>query len=281
MERTPCIVGNILQPESLNAVFKTYKPIAVIHLASLINARESTKNPLQYYQNNLVGTIFLLEAMVAHKTSLLVFSSSAAVYGNPFYIPILENHPLQPTSIYGKSKKMAEKIVTDFLMAYGIRSIILRYFNVAGADFSGEMGEAHSQENHLIPLAILTALGEKKSLKVFGMDHPTPDGTPIRDYVHVCDLAEAHLLSLEWLLGGGESATFNLGNGEGYSVLNIIQMVEKKFSKPLSLEFLSRHPADPPILVADISRAKQSLNWKPQFSDLETIISSALNWHKK
>jgi UDP-glucose-4-epimerase GalE len=210
----------------------------------------------------------------------LVFSSTAAVYGKPVQVPIAENHPCEPINVYGKTKQLVEAMLEDYFRAHQLRSVSLRYFNAAGADSSGEIGEAHSPETHLIPLAILAALGENPAFKLFGTDHPTPDGTPVRDFIHVSDLASAHVKALKWLLEGGTCARLNLGSGKGYSVQEVIGMIEKITGRPVPYEIAPRNPSDPPVLVAQILEAEKVLNWKPQNSDLATIISSAVKWHE-
>jgi UDP-arabinose 4-epimerase len=272
------VEGDLADSKALDEAFIQYRPVGVIHLASYINVRESMNNPDKYYQNNVEGTRHLLEAMVHHKIDQIVFSSTAAVYGHPQQVPITEEHPCEPINVYGMTKWLAEKMLTDFFEAHQLRSVSLRYFNAAGADESAEIGEAHTPETHLIPVAILAALG-KNSLKVFGTDHPTPDGTPIRDFVHVSDLAEAHVLALQWLLKGGTKISLNLGSGKGYSVQEVIAAIEQNFG-PVPHEIIARNPYDPPVLVADISLAKKTLNWTPRKSDLATIISSAIEWHQ-
>jgi UDP-glucose-4-epimerase GalE len=233
-------------------------------------------NPRKYYQNNVIGTFSLLQAMQRHNTDKIVFSSTAAIYGHPKKVPIDESEPSQPINVYGKTKWMAEEMIRDCNM----KSVMLRYFNAAGADASVEIGEAHTPETHLIPLAIQAALG-KSSFKLFGNDHATPDGTPIRDFIHVSDLAKAHVQALQWLLNGGTQATLNLGSGQGHSVAEVISMIEKKIGKPVPREIIDRNPSDPPALIASIAKAQETLKWIPKQSDLETIISSAIEWHMR
>ena len=270
----PLVEGDLSNPQALDEVFTTYQPKGVIHLASSIDVKESMANPDKYYQNNVEGTRHLLEAMVRHKVDQIVFSSTAAVYGRPQQVPIPEDHPCEPINVYGKTKWLAEQLLSEF----PLRSVSLRYFNAAGADESAEIGEAHTVETHLIPVAIFAALG-KNPLKVFGIDHPTPDGTPIRDFIHVSDLAQAHVLALQWLQKGGTKIALNLGSGNGYSVQEVIAAIELEIG-PVPHEIAPRNPYDPPALVADISLAQKTLNWSPQKSDLATIISSAVKWHQ-
>jgi UDP-arabinose 4-epimerase len=277
----PLVEGDLLDLPALDAVFEKYKPQGVIHLASYINVRESIAHPDKYYQNNVIGSLRLLEAMVRHKVDQIVFSSTAAVYGDPSQVPISEDHPCNPINVYGKTKWLVEEMLGNFFTQHAVRSVALRYFNASGADADGEIGEAHTPETHLIPLAILAALGKNPSFKIFGTDHQTPDGTPIRDYIHVTDLANAHVKALQWLINGGTKVSLNLGCGKGYSVHEVVAMVEKIAQKPVPREIGERNPSDPPALVADSSAAQKVLNWKPVHSDLETIIATALKWHNK
>jgi UDP-glucose-4-epimerase GalE len=234
-------------------------------------------NPQKYHQNNVEGTRHLLEAMVRHRVDQIVFSSSAAVYGHPAQTPIPENCAGQPINEYGKTKWLVEQLLSEFHKTHQLRSVSLRYFNAAGADASCGIGEAHRHETHLIPVTIAAAL-RKKPIKIFGSDHATSDGTPIRDYIHVSDLAEAHVLALKWLIQGGTKISVNLGSGQGYSVNQVIDAIEQHVG-PITREVAPRNPYDPPVLVADISLAQQTLGWIPHKSDLATIISSALEWH--
>lgn len=275
----PLVIGDITDDQALDAVFTKYQPKGVIHLASYIDVKESMENPQKYHQNNVEGTRHLLEAMVRHQVDKIVFSSSAAVYGHPTQTPITEDFAGQPINEYGKTKWLAEQLISDFYKTHQLRSVSLRYFNAAGAEASAGIGEAHKHETHLIPVTILAAL-EKKPIKIFGADHPTADGTPIRDYIHVSDLANAHVLSLKWLMSGGTKISLNLGSGKGYSVKEIIDAIEQKVG-PITREITPRNPYDPPVLVADIRLAEQILGWIPQKSDLATIISSALDWHQR
>jgi len=275
----PLVQGDLSDAKTLDEAFLQYHPAGVIHLASFIDVKESMSNPDKYYQNNVEGTRHLLEAMVRHQVDQIVFSSTAAVYGHPKQVPIREDHACEPINVYGKTKWMAEQMLADFFKTHQLRSVSLRYFNAAGADESAEIGEAHTPETHLIPVAIFTAMGKNPLLKVFGTDHPTPDGTPIRDFVHVSDLADAHVLALQWLLNGGTQASLNLGSGKGFSVQEVITAIEQKIG-PIPHEVASRNPYDPPVLVADISLAKKILGWSPRKSDLATIIASAVEWHQ-
>lgn len=267
------VEGDLLDEQTLEKAFKSHSPTAVIHLASEIDCRESAIDPGKFYRNNVVGSLTLLQVMACCKVQALVFSSTAAVYGMPNQIPITEDHPCQPINVYGKTKKMVEEMLPDFFKAHQMRSVSLRYFNAAGADSSGLIGEAHRHETHLIPLAILAALGKKPQLQIFG------DGTAIRDYVHVTDLAMAHVKALQWLLKGGESLTLNLGSGRGYSVQEVIAMVEKQSGKPVPHQKIAKNPSDPDALVASIEKARKLLDWTPEHSELSEIVSTALRWH--
>jgi UDP-arabinose 4-epimerase len=277
----PLVVGDLLDQASLSQTLKIYKPKAVLHFASSINVRESMQDPGSYYQNNVVGTLTLLQAMQKHAVSFLIFSSTAAVYGAAQEKTLCETHPCAPANVYGMTKWMAEQIIHDYETAHQLNSVILRYFNAAGADLEGELGEAHQPETHLIPLAIQTALGLQDHLPVFGTDHNTFDGTAIRDYIHVSDLANAHVKALEWLLSGKGSMTFNLGTGYGHSLNQVISMVEKVSQKPVKQELFAKKQGEPSVLVASAEKAQKLLKWTPLYSDLETIVSSAYSWHQK
>ncbi|TVQ21601.1 MAG: UDP-glucose 4-epimerase GalE, partial [Leptolyngbya sp. DLM2.Bin15] len=242
------IVGDISDRSLLDQVFQDYSVAAVIHFAAYAYVGESATNPAKYYRNNVSGTLTLLEAMVAAGVKRLVFSSTCATYGVPQQIPIPEDHPQAPINAYGQTKLMVETILKDFDSAYGLKSICFRYFNAAGADPQGRLGEDHNPETHLIPLALMTALGRRESLSIFGTDYPTADGTCIRDYIHVCDLADAHILGLEHLLKGGDSDIFNLGNGGGFSVRQVIEATERVTGRPVPAVECDRRPGDPPAL---------------------------------
>lgn len=275
------VVGDTNDRPLLDQVFATYNIQAVMHFAAYTYVGESVTNPSKYYRNNVVGTLTLLEAMQAAGIDKFVFSSTCATYGLPQTIPIAEEHPQAAINPYGQSKWIVEKILQDFDQAYGLRSIIFRYFNAAGADPLAQLGEDHNPETHLIPLVLLTALGKRKSIQIFGTDYPTPDGTCIRDYIHVSDLADAHVLGLEYLLQGGKTAAFNLGNGNGFSVRQVIEMAETVTAKTIEKIETDRRPGDPPILVGSSDRAKETLDWQPQYSDLKSIITHAWQWHQK
>lgn len=276
----PLIIGDLQDAKKLDETFAQFQPIAVIHLASHINVRESQQDPGKYYQNNVGATLALLSAMSKHKTSRFVFSSTAAVYGIPSYTPIDENHPKSPINVYGRTKLMAEEIISDFFHCHGIAHVIFRYFNAAGADSDAEIGEAHDPETHLIPKVIQAAL-QQEPLTIFGKDHPTHDGTAVRDYVHVMDLADAHVKAVKWLLENPTNLTVNLGSGVGFSILEVIRQVEALTGSSIAIEWDRRFPGDPPILIAEAAKAKTVLGWEAKHSDLKTIVQTAWNWHSK
>lgn len=275
------VVGNTLDYQLLDRIFREHPIDAVMHFAGYAYVGESVENPAKYYENNVMGTLTLLRAMVEHKIKQFIFSSTCATYGQPQKLPIPEHHPQQPINPYGKSKLMVEQMLEDFDQAYGLRSVIFRYFNAAGADPDGLLGEDHNPETHLIPLVLQTALGIREAISIFGTDYDTPDGTCIRDYIHVSDLATAHRLGLEYLLAGNESTVFNLGNGHGFSVRQVIDCVEKVTGKKLVVKLGDRRPGDPPILVGSSQKAQEILGWQPQYSELETIVTHAWHWHQK
>ncbi len=275
------ICGDICDRTLLDQVFAQYDIAAVIHFAAYAYVGESVEEPAKYYRNNVLGTLTLLEAMLAAKVSHFVFSSTCASYGNPNQIPIPEEHPQDPINPYGMTKFMVEKILTDFDQAYGLRSVRFRYFNAAGADPEGRLGEDHNPETHLIPLVLMTALGKRDNITIFGTDYKTSDGTCVRDYIHVTDLAQAHVLGLEYLLAGGETSVFNLGNGDGFSVREVIDMAKKVTGLPISVVEGYRRAGDPAILIGSAAKARKVLNWQPQYADLEKIITHAWQWHQK
>ncbi len=272
------VVADLEDKSTLDVIFREFKPDAVMHFAAFIEVGESVREPLKYYRNNTVSTINLLEVMLKNDVSRFIFSSTAAVYGNPEKIPIPETELLKPINPYGQSKAFVERILQDFYSSYGLRYVSLRYFNAAGAEPEGRIGESHNPETHLIPLVLKTAKGERKSIKIFGTDYPTPDGTAIRDYIHVLDLADAHILALEYLLEGKESSVFNLGYGLGYSVKEVIETAKKVTGIDFLVEEAERRPGDPPVLVADNAKIKKVLKWEPKYDDLEFIIKTAWNW---
>ncbi len=277
----PLIEQEIADREGIKKVVAEFQPFAAIHLASSINVRESLKNPFCYYENNVTASLQLLEALHEAGVRHIVFSSSAAVYGQPKYSPIDEAHPKQPIHPYGRSKLMVEEILQDLSTAFGLNFAALRYFNAAGADPEGEIGEAHHPETHLIPLAIAAALGRAPALKINGRDFPTPDGTAVRDYIHVTDLAEAHVRALLWISKHEKNLTVNLGTGTGYSVQEIVRTVEEVTKCTIPIIEGARFAEDPSILVADATCAQELLEWVPRYSALETIIETAYAWHQQ
>jgi len=275
------IEGDLNDVATLADTFARYRFDAVMHFASLIQVGESMEQPSGYFRNNLVGTLNLLDAMRAARVRRFIFSSSAAVFGNPDYTPIDEAHPAFPINPYGFSKWAVERMLAYFDRAYGIRSVSLRYFNAAGADPDGKLGERHQPETHLIPLVLQAASGRRPSITIFGTDYPTPDGTCVRDYVHIVDLCQAHLLALERLADGGDSAAYNLGNNKGFSVKEIVRAVEHVTSKAVPVVQGARRAGDPATLVADSTKAIRELGWRPRFGTLETIIAHAWAWEQK
>ncbi|HIK42437.1 UDP-glucose 4-epimerase GalE [Thermoleptolyngbya sp. M55_K2018_002] len=275
------IVGEIGDRPLLDQIFASRTIDAVMHFAAYAYVGESVKEPAKYYRNNVVGTLTLLEAMHAAGVNKLVFSSTCATYGIPSVVPIPEDYPQNPINPYGATKLMIERVLKDFGTAYGLQSVIFRYFNAAGADPAGRLGEDHNPETHLIPLVLQTALGLRDAIQVFGTDYPTPDGTCIRDYIHVTDLASAHVLGLEYLLSGGGSNIFNLGNGSGFSVKEVIEAARQITGRDIPVKACDRRPGDPPALIGSADRARQILGWQPQYSRIDDIISHAWAWHLK
>jgi len=254
---------------------------AVIHFAAFAYVGESVSDPRKYYENNLKCTINLLAAMLDNRVKAMVFSSTCAVYGIPTSTPIDEKHGRSPINPYGRTKRMIEDILQDYDTAYGLKSICLRYFNAAGADPDAEIGEMHDPETHLIPLVLDAAAGKRAAIEIYGTDYPTPDGTCIRDYIHVTDLARAHVLGLQHLLNGGDSDVFNLGQGSGYSVKEVIERAAHISGRDIPIVVGKRRPGDPPVLVASNQKALGRLGWKPEYTDLDGIIRTAWNWHSK
>ncbi|MHB1756114.1 MAG: UDP-glucose 4-epimerase GalE [Leptospirillum sp.] len=278
---TPFILGDIGDRSLLDQVMVADSFDAVMHFASFIQVGESVISPSKYYNNNVSKTLVLLDAMVNAGIKKFIFSSTAAIFGEPIYSPIDESHPKSPVNPYGKTKLLIEEVLADYRQAYGLKSVSLRYFNAAGADPNGKNGERHHPETHLIPLILKAASGERSSITVYGKDYETPDGTCIRDYIHVVDLCEAHLLSLMHLSSGGDSAAYNLGNGQGFSVLEVIAAAEKVTQKEIRAESGNRREGDPPRLVADSRMIKKELGWTPQYPEIETIIKHAWMFEKK
>ncbi|MBD1850237.1 UDP-glucose 4-epimerase GalE [Leptolyngbya sp. FACHB-711] len=275
------IVGDTSDRALMDQLFASRDIAAVMHFAAYAYVGESVTDPAKYYQNNVVGTLTLLEAMVAANIKKFVFSSTCATYGIPTAVPIPEDHPQNPINPYGATKLMVERILADFDVAYGLKSVCFRYFNAAGADPEGRLGEDHQPETHLIPLVLLTALGKRDSISVFGTDYPTPDGTCIRDYIHVTDLASAHVLGLEYLMQGKESAKFNLGNGSGFSVKQVIDAAREVTGREIKVVECDRRPGDPPALIGSSGKAKEILGWHPQHADIHQILRDAWNWHQR
>lgn len=275
------VVGDICDRALLDHIFATHNIAAVMHFAAYAYVGESIKEPGKYYRNNVSGTVTLLEAMVAANVKKLVFSSTCATYGIPDVVPITETVVQNPINPYGTSKLIVEKILADFDMAYGLRSVCFRYFNAAGADPDGQLGEDHTPETHLIPLVLQTALGQRESISIFGTDYPTVDGSCVRDYIHVTDLAQAHLLGLDHLLKGHQSEAFNLGNGSGFSVKQVIEVARHVTGRPINVIETARRPGDPPVLVGSYEKAKKLLGWTPRFSNLNDIVTHAWQWHQK
>jgi UDP-glucose 4-epimerase len=273
--------GDIRDFEFLDNLFQQEKIDAVIHFAAYSLVGESVANPLKYYGNNLYGTKILLEAMVKNNIDKIVFSSTAATYGEPENIPVLESDRTCPTNPYGETKLAVEKMFKWVAEAHGLRYVSLRYFNACGADENGIIGEAHNPESHLIPIILQVPNGKRETISIYGTDYDTPDGTCIRDYIHVTDLAQAHILAVKYLYNGGKSDIFNLGNGVGYSVREVIEAARKVTGRPIPVTETSRRAGDPARLVASSEKAKRILGWKPVHNCLEEIIASAWNWHKK
>ncbi len=276
----PLYTVDIQEEDALIEIFHKHQPKAVMHFAGFSSVVESVKNPSSYYKNNLLSTFYLLEACRKSSIQHFIFSSSCTVFGIPQRLPIQENDPKNPISPYGKSKKMVEEILQDYASSYGIHSVILRYFNAAGADQEGQLGENREYETHLIPLA-LKALLQEKPIYLFGNDFETSDGTAVRDYVHVTDLSEAHILALEWLLVHETSNIFHLGSGRGTSVLEVLRSIEAVTGKPLHKEICPRRKGEPASLVADIAKANHLLGWTPKRSNIDSILKSAYDWYIK
>lgn len=276
----PLVVGDLLKREEINQVFEKEKFDGVIHFAAYALAGESMKEPGKYFENNLLGGLNLLEAMKNHQVNKIVFSSTCATYGYPEKLPVVEEESKKPVSVYGESKLMFEKVLFWYDQLFGIKNVCLRYFNAAGASVTGEIGEDHKPETHIIPIAMQVALGQREKFTVFGTDYQTPDGTNVRDYIHVLDLASAHIKALEYLTQESSSNYFNVGTGNGYSNKQILDMVKKVTGVDFEVEYGPRREGDPDAIYADNSKIKQVLGWEPKYSDLQTIIETAWNWHK-
>ena len=275
---SPFLAGDLRQPNDLTRLFAEHRIDTVMHFAAYIEVGESVKKPAEFYWNNVYGVLVLLEQMRLAGVSQIVFSSTAAVYGEPDYVPLDEAHPTRPGNPYGETKLAVERMLAAFGDAYGLRSVCLRYFNAAGADPAGVLGEDHDPETHLIPLVIQAALGRRPSIKIFGDDYPTPDGTGVRDYVHVLDLAKAHLLAVNHLRRGGASATYNLGTGHGHSVKEVISAVERVSGRPVPVEIAPRRAGDTAQLVAASDAIQRDWGWRPQFGQLDQIVEHAFRW---
>lgn len=275
------IIGDIKDRSLLDNILQNNSISAVIHFAAYAYVGESVSNPAKYYENNVAGTLNLLQAMLAASVKNIIFSSTCATYGVPDTVPIEENESQAPINPYGNSKLIVEQMLRDFDAAYDLKSVIFRYFNAAGADPEGLLGEDHNPETHLIPLVLMAALGKRDSISIFGTDYPTEDGSCIRDYIHVTDLAQAHVLGLEYLLESSTSGIFNLGNGNGFSVKEVIETAREVTGKEIKAIECDRRPGDPPALVGSGAKARQVLGWNPEYADLKSIITHAWNWHLK
>jgi len=277
----PLIKGDLADRALIDRVLVEHSVTSVIHFAAYAYVGESVTNPRKYFRNNVVNTLNLLDAMVDRGVRDIVFSSTCATYGEPTKVPISEDHLQSPVNPYGESKLMVEKILHWYSGAHSLRYAALRYFNAAGADPDGELGEEHDPETHLIPLAIEAALGRGSELSIFGTDYPTPDGTAVRDYIHVADLADAHILALQKLIGGTTSLKVNLGTGQGHSVREVISAVEKVTGRKVPAREVGRRAGDPPALVADPTKARDVLGWRPKYAELGTIVEHAFRWHSR
>lgn len=278
--RAELLVGNLRDSEFLDRVFSENNIEAVIDFAAYSLVGESVGSPAKYFHNNVEGTLSLLDAMMKHGVKYIVFSSTAATYGEPENIPILESDRTMPTNPYGESKLMVEKIMKWYDNAYGIKYSVLRYFNAAGAHISGEIGEDHKPESHLIPIILQVALGQREKIGIYGGDYPTPDGTCIRDYIHVTDLADAHILALEKTIEENKSRTYNLGNGKGFSVKEVVEAARRVTGRAIPEEISPRRAGDPSALVASSDKIVNELGWAPKYNSLEKIIETAWAWHK-
>lgn len=275
------IEGDLADPALLGDIFRQERFNAVIHMAALIVVNESVQDPLTYYRNNFVNSLNLFEACLQYRVHACIFSSSAAVYGIPDKVPVTEDAPLLPINPYGASKVMVEQALHDLSIASPLRYISLRYFNVAGADRLARIGQARKDATHLITVALRTALGKREILDIFGNDYPTPDGTCIRDYIHVDDLADAHILALQYLCNGGRSGIYNCGYGSGYSVQEVVGRVKQVTGVNFPVRYVDRRPGDPPALVADAAKIRKDMGWTPRSNDLNHIIRTAWEWEKK
>ena len=274
------VQGDLSNMDEIRSVFKTYKVDAVFHFAAYAYVGESVEKPERYYYNNVVNTLHLLKVMREYGCNKIIFSSTCATYGEPQRVPITEDMPQNPINPYGMTKLTVERIFQDYARAYDLKYVVLRYFNAAGADPDGEIGESHNPETHLIPLVLEAASGKLSEVKVFGIDYDTSDGSCIRDYIHVTDLASAHLLALHYLEKGGESDSFNLGNAVGTSVLEVVEAVKRVTGRDFRVTLANRRAGDPAKLVGSSDKARRILGWKPMFGDLDTIVEHAWRWHE-
>ncbi len=277
-EKIPFYEGNIGDKNLVEKIIREHEITACMHFSAFAYVGESVEKPEKYYENNFVQTLHLLNVLIENNVKKFIFSSTCATYGEPQKVPIDENHPQAPVNPYGMTKFMVEKVLQDYDHAYGLKYVALRYFNACGA--SGKCGEDHDPETHLIPLILFTAQGKREFISIFGNDYPTPDGTAIRDYIHISDLSQAHLLALDYLNKGNESQFINLGNGTGFSVLEVIEAARKITGKPIESRISPRRAGDPSRLIADAKKAREVLNWNPKFPDIESIIESAWKWHE-
>lgn len=275
------VQGDLKNFDEIEEVFRKYKIDAVFHFAAYAYVGESVENPEKYYYNNVANTLNLLQVMKKHGCSKIIFSSTCATYGEPEQVPITEDMTQNPINPYGASKLMVERIFEDYSKAYGIEFVVLRYFNAAGADPEGEIGESHTPETHLIPLVLDAASGKRQDIKIFGTDYDTPDGSCIRDYIHVYDLATAHLLALHYLEEGKESDFFNLGNALGTSVLEVVKSVKKVTGREFTVTMADRRAGDPAKLVGSSQKAQKVLGWKPVYGEIDIIVEHAWKWHEK
>jgi UDP-glucose 4-epimerase len=277
----PLVTARVHDTAAVRAALRTHRIDAVMHFAAWLDVGESVRQPAKYYENNVTGSLALLEAMIAEGVGQLVFSSTCAVYGEPRTLPLTEDHPTAPINAYGESKLVVERALGHVATAHGLRAIALRYFNAAGADPSGELGERHDPETHLIPLVLQAASGRRPSISVFGNDWPTRDGSCVRDYIHVSDLCVAHQLALDWLAAGGRYECFNLGNGEGATVLEVIEAARRVTGRAIKMVQAQRRVGDPPSLVADASKARRVLGWQPARADIEGIVRDAWKYEQR
>ncbi|MBW1897085.1 MAG: UDP-glucose 4-epimerase GalE [Deltaproteobacteria bacterium] len=275
------IEGSMSDRDLLSRVFSEHTISAVMHFAAFCYVWESMTEPAKYYENNIANTLALLEAMLEKQIDKFIFSSSCAIYGEPVEVPIKEDHPKNPINPYGRTKLVVEQMLSDFQQAYGLNSISLRYFNAAGADPDGELGEDHNPETHLIPLVLQTALGQRGGVDIFGDDYPTQDGTCVRDYIHIEDLAQAHMLALERLLAGLPGEAYNLGNAKGHSVKQVIETAQRVSGREIPTQVVGKRAGDPAVLVSTSEKAIRDLGWKPRFPELKTIVETAWAWHKE